>query len=93
LGEASALPWGDPLGSWRGKQKGWTRFCGWLCVDHEAITKPFLEHIDFAEDLLESSHEVAVGLEEDVGASNAQAAKIADAEFAALQEAWQRTMT
>ena len=33
----------------RGKKAGWKVFCTGLGVDPEAITAPFLDHIEFAE--------------------------------------------
>ena len=76
----------------RGKKAGWKVFCTGLGVDPEAITAPFLDHIEFAEGFRHAAYEAAYAESEDavldVGVDDAIVAKITAAQAAALEDAW-----
>jgi hypothetical protein len=75
-----------------GKKAGWVLFCEGLGVDPEAITAPFLDHVEFVEKFLDAAYEATYDVSEDaasdVAADDAIVAKITAAQVAALEDAW-----
>jgi len=74
-----------------GMREGWEAFCAGLGVEPKAITTPFLDHIEFAERLLDAAYEATYAGSEDAAldarVDDAIVAKIAAAQAAAVEDA------
>ena len=71
-----------------GKRDGWLRFCKRAGVDPDAMTAPFVEHVEWAMCAAEAASET---LEEDSADDPSNAEVIATREFEALIDAWGET--
>lgn len=69
----------------QGKREGWLRFCDRIGVDPDAMTAPFLEHVDRA---MCTAEAVSESLDEESADESRTADAIADREFEALIDAW-----
>ena len=70
----------------RGKRAGWVRFCERIGTNPDALTAPFLEHVEWIMGAAEAVAETIAA--EDAAVDNDKVAAIAERECEALVDAW-----
>jgi hypothetical protein len=70
----------------QGKRAGWVRFCRQIGTNPDALTAPFLEHVEWIMGAAEAVTETLGG--EDTAVDNDKVAAIAQRECEALVDAW-----